>query len=138
MKSRELQTTMDSLESLSPEMLRLVRGTAEVLKTLDDRSGKSVVVKPVTKVYMNQKELCELFGYGRTVVANRVNEIREFGKDRYKYPFDGRGIHVGVFLDWCSNRQMLMDKNCRTYVEPFNVYEALEYAGVMAERDDHR
>ena len=90
--------------------------------------------KEPNEVYMMQKDLCAVFGYGQTAVSNRVKEIREYGGDRYKYPFCDRNVHIGVFVDWCANRRMLLDKNARKYVPPFNPYDALAYAGAMVDR----
>lgn len=79
------------------------------------------------KVYMTQKELGEVFGFGRDFVHRRVDEISKLSGNRYKYPFCGRNIHAGVFVDWCANRKMLMNKNTAKFVKPFNPYDALDY-----------
>ena len=85
-------------------------------------------------IYMTRKEIGELVGYSYTAVDNRLAEIRKHQEEdpsRYRYPFNGSRVHVGVFIDWCANRTVLMDSRTAKHVPPFNVYESLAYAGVL-------
>lgn len=85
-------------------------------------------------IYMTRKEIGELVGYSHTAVDNRLAEIRKHQKEdtnRYRYPFNGSRVHVGVFIDWCANRTALMDSRTAKHVPAFNVYESLAYAGVL-------
>lgn len=84
--------------------------------------------------YLTQMELCEEFGLGRKAVSSRLKEIRAL-KSRYgsrSIIDDGNIVLVFVpaFVDYMSNRRMLLDKNISKYVEPYRPGEIIQELGM--------
>ena len=84
--------------------------------------------------YLTQMELCEEFGLGRKAVVTRLKEIRAL-RSRYgsKAILDDGNIvlvYVPAFVDYMSNRRMLLDKNISKYVEDYKPGQIIRELGM--------
>ena len=86
------------------------------------------------KLYMQQKNIPEAFDISFRTVISRLKELRELA-DRYGKSAvidDGNLVLVNTaaFADYMANRQQLLDKNMRKYVEPFDAAEVRSRLGL--------
>lgn len=83
------------------------------------------------KIYYTRKELQEYFSCGHALIDRLVSGMRdEIGKRYEPYAYFNNRIHIGCIIDYASNCEFLENEKMRGMVREFDVYKALEYAGM--------
>lgn len=86
--------------------------------------------------YMKKDGIARMLGLSKSTVYDRARELD--GNDRYG-PYavirDGQVVLINVlcFLDWLKWRRMLMDKNLKRHVPPYDPRGLIESMGMKIE-----
>lgn len=91
----------------------------------------------IPKLYMTPKQLCEFEGrsetFFRKIFAELSNQIKLGRYPQTAMGSSPQSVNYYVYRDYMTNRKMLLDRNLKKVVKPFNPAEVAAICPIVRE-----